>query len=49
MNTAPIAGPRMCWCNPTDQERGVAGLKRAATGIEGVLSWKDTIEKYAGL
>ncbi len=27
----------------------VAGLKRTARGVEGVLSWKDTIEKYAGL
>ncbi len=27
----------------------VAGLKRTAKGVEGVLSWKDTIEKYAGL
>ena len=26
-----------------------AGLKRAVRGIEGVLSWKDTIDKYAGL
>lgn len=27
----------------------VAGLQRTARGVEGVLSWKDTIEKYAGL
>ncbi len=25
----------------------VAGLKRAAKGVEGVLSWKDTIARYA--
>jgi hypothetical protein len=25
---------------------GVAGLKRAASGVEGVLSWKDTIDRY---
>jgi len=28
---------------------GVAGLKRAASGIEGVLSWRETIERYAAL
>ena len=28
---------------------GVAGLKKQVSGIEGVLSWKDTIEKYADL
>jgi probable F420-dependent oxidoreductase len=28
---------------------GMAGLQTAARGIEGVLSWKDTIEKYAAL
>ena len=27
----------------------VAGLARKVRGVEGVLSWKDTIEKYAGL
>jgi probable F420-dependent oxidoreductase len=27
----------------------VAGLKRSAKGVEGVLSWKDTIERYAAL
>ncbi len=27
----------------------VAGLKRSARGVEGVLSWKDTIERYAAL
>ena len=28
---------------------GVAGLKTAAHGVEGVLGWKDTIERYASL
>jgi len=27
----------------------VAGLKRSARGVEGVLSWKDTIDRYASL
>ncbi len=27
----------------------VTGLKSRATGIEGVLAWKDTIERYAGV
>jgi len=28
---------------------GVAGLKRAVSGVDGVLTWKDTIERYAAL
>ena len=28
---------------------GMGGLRRAASGVEGVLSWRDTIERYAGL
>jgi hypothetical protein len=27
----------------------VAGLRRAASGVEGVLSWRDTIERHADL
>lgn len=28
---------------------GVAGLKRAVSGVDGILTWKDTIERYAAL
>ncbi len=28
---------------------GVAGLKKVVSGVEGVMSWKDTIERYATL
>ena len=32
---------------PVRRKAGVAGLKCAASGIEGVLAWKNTIEQFA--